>query len=149
MHHPHTRSPAVSHSIPSPLAKFLLALALLGPSIAAQAQQGMSEEQLRLMMQGAAQMQACFANLDQAELEAMGTQAEAVQGELKALCAAGERDQAQTRAVDFAREFADSETLKQMRECGDIARAMIPQVLNYVDENVDNSEGSTHVCDNL
>src|SRR5690606_42108114 len=93
MHHPHTRSPAVSHSIPSPLAKFLLALALLGPSIAAQAQQGMSEEQQRLMMQGAAQMQACFANLDQAELEAMGTQAEAVQGELKALCAAAERDQ--------------------------------------------------------
>jgi hypothetical protein len=129
--------------------KSLLALALVGLSFAAQAQQGMSEEQMRLLMQGAAQMQACFANVDQAELEAMGTQAEAVQGELKALCAAGERDQAQTRAVDFAREFADSETLKQMRECGDIARAMIPQVLNYVDENVDNSEGSTHVCDNL
>lgn len=133
---------------PSPV-KSLLALALVGLSFAAQAQQGMSEEQLRLMMQGAAQMQACFANVDQAELEAMGTQAEAVQQELKALCAAGERDQAQTRAVDFAREFADSETLNQMRECGDIARAMIPQVLNYVEENVDNSEGSTHVCDNL
>ena len=137
------------HVIRSAFRKCLLPVAALALSLGAQAQQGMSEEQMRLLMQGAAQMQACFANVDQTQLEAMCTQAEAVEQELKALCASGERDQAQARAVAFAREFADSEALKQMRECGEIAKAMIPQVLSYVEENEDNSEGSTHVCDNL
>ncbi|MFA5496126.1 MAG: hypothetical protein WC247_15285 [Porticoccaceae bacterium] len=131
------------------LARYLLPLAVLPATFFAQAQTGVSEEQMRLLMQGAAQMQACFANVDQAKLQELGTRAEAVEKELRGLCGSGERDKAQARAIGFAKEFAESDELAQMKECGEVARAMIPHMLDYIEDNDDNPEASTHVCDNL
>lgn len=136
-------------------AKFLLPLALLPtltllPALAlSQPAGGMSQEQMRMLMQGAAQIQACLANVDQSKLEEMGKKAEAVQAEVKQMCVNGERDQAQARAIAFGREFAESDDLKQLSMCGEIAKAMIPQIIAYAEANESNPEGSTHVCDNL
>lgn len=129
--------------------RYLLPLAVLPVAFFAQAQSGASEDQMRLLMQGAAQMQACFANVDQSKLQDLGKRAEAVEKELRGLCGSGERDQAQARAISFAKDFAESDELKQMKECGEVARAMMPQVLDYIEDNDDNPEASTHVCDNL
>lgn len=130
-------------------AKFLLPLALLPTLVFAQPPGGMSEEQMRMLMQGAAQIQACMANIDQAQFEEIGKKAEAVQVELKQMCTAGQRDEAQARAIAFGMEFAESDVLDQLSLCGEIAKAMIPQVIAYAQANENSPEGSTHVCDNL
>ena len=130
-------------------AKFLLPLTLLPTLVFAQPAGGMSQEQMRFLMQGAAQLQACIANVDQAKLQEMTQRAEGVQAELKQMCANGERDQAQAKAIAFGREFAESDDLKELSMCGEIAKAMIPQVIAYAEANASNPEGSTHVCDNI
>ena len=130
------------------LAKYGVTLAFLPLSLLAQPQ--MNEQQLQMLMEGAMQMQSCFANLDQAKLEAMGKRAEAMEGELKSLCASGQRDAAQEKAIDLAMEFATSEEMEQLKQCGEIAQAMVPQLVGQLEALEDEgADASMHVCDNL
>jgi len=130
------------------LAKFVATLAFLPLSLLAQPQ--MSEQQLQMLMQGAMQMQACVANLDQAKLEALGKRAEAMEKELKSLCANGERDLAQKRAVELSMELAHSEEIEQFKQCGEIAQAMMPQLLAQLETlETEETDTSMHVCDNI
>ncbi|MCK9563733.1 MAG: hypothetical protein M0R02_13565 [Bacteroidales bacterium] len=131
-----------------PLAKYIATLAFLPMSLLAQPQAG--EDQLQMLMQGAMQMQACLAKLDQAKLEDMGKKAQAMEKELKGLCASGERDVAQAKAVDMAVEFANSEEMQQLKQCGAMAQAMVPQLLAQIEAlEEEGPDASTHVCDNL
>lgn len=120
---------------------------------AALAQQpaGMNEAQLQGMMQGMAQMAACFQNLDQDKLNALAEEGKAVEKELKQLCADGERDQAQARAMEYGLKFMDSEEFKQLKQCGDMAQQMMPQMPDYsAYADPDSEENKNrHVCDEI
>lgn len=129
----------------------LIALLALLPTAHLSAQQGMSEEEMQQMMQGAMEMASCFQNIDQDKMQAMAHKGEALEQELRQLCAAGERDQAQHKAVAFGREFANSDEFKQLQQCGEMARKMIDGMPDYLKGVMpeDGSGDNRHVCDAL
>jgi hypothetical protein len=112
---------------------------------------GMDEAQLQGMLQGAAQMAACFQNLDQDKLNALAEEGKGMQAELKQLCAAGERDQAQAKAMEYGLKFMNSDEFKQLQQCGEMAKQMMPQMPDYAKYADPNSEenANRHVCDEL
>jgi len=103
------------------------------------------------LMQGAAQMATCFQNLDQDKLSAMAEEGQAMEKELKQLCAAGERDKAQAKAMEYGVKFMASEEFKQLMQCGEMAKQMMPQMPDYsayTDPESDDYK-NRHVCDEL
>jgi len=135
------------------LYKKLLAafLCLSGGAVSAQNPGGIDEAQLQGMMQGMAQMAACFQNLDQDKLNVMAEEGKAMEAELKQLCAAGERDKAQDKAMSYGIKFMNSDELKQLQQCGEMAKGMIPEMPDYsayVDPDSEEN-ANRHVCDEL
>lgn len=131
-----------------PILITLLALLPATPLVAQQ--EGMSEEQLQQMMQGAMQMAACFQNLDQDKLQAMATRGKAIEQELRQLCAAGDRSTAQRKAMDFGREFTQSDEFKQLQQCGDMAQSLLDGMPDYFKGTMpEGSSDQRHVCDDL
>jgi len=103
------------------------------------------------MMQGAAQMAACFQNLDQDKLRAMGEEGKAMQAQLKQLCAAGEREQAQEMAMGYGMKFIASEEFQKLQQCGELAQQMMPALPDYAAYADPDSEENQnrHVCDDI
>ncbi|MGY6276421.1 hypothetical protein [Methylomonas sp. MgM2] len=106
----------------------------------------MDEAQMQQMMQQAQEMQACMANIDQAELAAFQQKAEAMNAEVKALCAAGKRDAAMARAMAFGKESMNSEIMQDMRNCGEGMRDMIPNLPGTAQPQTEGGK-PRHVCD--
>ena len=104
--------------------------------------------EMQKMQAEAAAAQACFASIDQREIEAIQTQAQQLDSELKTLCAAGQRDKAQSTAMEYAMQVRNNTTLQTMRECGKkltgMMKNMMPQMpsANEYDDFKDR-----HVCD--
>ena len=107
------------------------------------AQQGMSQADMQQMMQQAKKMEACMANVDQAALTAMSKKAETMEQEVKSLCRAGKRDEAQKRAMKFGLEMAANEEMKKMLQCGEMMRGMMPKIGMPTVEEMENR----HICD--
>lgn len=115
--------------------------------IAAFAQQpgGMNEEQMQQMMQQMQHMQTCMANIDQAEMQAFQDRAKQMDEEMKALCAAGKRDEAVALAREFGKESAANKAMQEMKKCGEGMQHMLPNIV----AKVDNSQNAKqrHICD--
>ena len=112
---------------------------------------GMSQERMQQMMQGMSGMASCFQNLDQNELQAMADRGKAKHEELKQLCASGKRDEAQREAMAFAMEYMNSDVMKQLQTCGEMAQARMPKMPDYAayaDASGDGA-GARHVCDDI
>ncbi len=106
--------------------------------------QAPSEAQMQQMMQQAQAMQDCMANVDPRAMEALQADGEKMETELRALCAAGKRDEAQRRAVELGRKMAGSPALKEMAKCGDLAKGMLPPMAARA---AGEGAGAGHVCD--
>lgn len=78
----------------------------------------MSEEQMQQMMENAGQMQDCMAQMDQEAMDAFAAKGEKVNAEIKKLCDAGKRDEAQNMAMDYGKEMASSKEMQAMQKCG-------------------------------
>lgn len=131
--------------------RFLPALCLL-PSFVVMAQNpGENDARMQDMMQGMAQMAACMQNIDMDKFNALVEEGKAVEAELKTLCAAGERDQAQARAIEHGVRFVNSSEFQQLKQCGSMAEQMLGQVRDYSVYTDDDSEETTnrHVCDEI
>ncbi len=100
---------------------------------------------MQRMMEQAQAMQACLAKADQNAMTELRTRGEAMAAEMKAMCAAGKRDAAQTQALAYAREMADSPVVKSLAGCGDLVKSMLTLPL----ASADAAEGKKvpHVCD--
>ena len=113
----------------------------------AQAQNGrMNEGQMREMMQNAQKMQECMADIDQSAMEDLAARGKKVEAEVKALCKAGKRDEAQNRAMAYGREVNASKEMQAMKKCGNMAQQMMknsPWISNE-DEKI---SGGSHICD--
>lgn len=134
------------------LKRFILMSLIVIPALALSQPDGMNQEQMQKLMQGAMQMQACMAEIDQDQLEAIGNEAEAMQSELKRMCSAGDRDGAQAKAMAFGVKMAQSDAMKQLRSCGEMAMAMMPSMMDYIDSQAEDggdSNADKHVCDHL
>ncbi|MCG6930638.1 MAG: hypothetical protein LJE64_08795 [Desulfofustis sp.] len=106
----------------------------------------MNQGNMQNMMQAMQQVQQCMEKIDQSKLEDLQAQSDAFKKEVDSLCTAGKRDEAQKRAMKFAQEAASNPVMKQMRECGELAKGVMPMMegLGAVDET---QYENTHVCD--
>lgn len=129
--------------------KILLSSLLFIP-FAASAQnpgdQPMNEAQIQQMMQQMQGLQGCMANIDQAELDAFQQQAEDMNAEIKALCAANKRDAAMDRAMAFGKKVAGSKVMQDMKKCGEGMKEMMPD-LAKVARSRDENGTQRHICD--
>lgn len=133
--------------LPSIASLTILAAALAAPVIHAQQAHQMTEEQMKAIQEYAQKMQACMANVDMQALEARTS---ALESEIKALCAAGKRDEAQARATAYGVEMAQSAEMKGMRECADLSSPLLqPQPTAGVPDEVVGDVQGMHVCDSL
>lgn len=108
----------------------------------------MTEEQMQQLMQAAGKMQECYAKMDQSALQALNAKSEKMQAEVKALCAAGKRDQAQNRAIQHGKEIASSKVMQEMKKCGEMAGEMMNQMPMGPGTGSDFTDMG-HVCDSI
>jgi TolA-binding protein len=105
--------------------------------------------QIQQMQARAQEMQACMENVDQAALEKLQQEGEAVGHEIKALCSAGKREQAQSRAMDYGRRIAGTPALAEMRKCGEMMQGMMAAMPMPNLPGQDGNGGASHVCDEI
>lgn len=108
------------------------------------AQQGVDMNQ---MMEKMAEMQKCMAEIDQSKMQQYQQEAEAFGRELKNLCSAGKRDQAQSRAMEYAMQIRDSSELQKVRQCMALMQGMpgMPQPQDFA--TMVEEAKQKHVCD--
>jgi len=104
----------------------------------------LNQQQMQQLMQQAQQMQACMSRIDQQALMAWSEKAQAVNAEIKSLCKTGQQNKALDVAIDFGRAMTKDENLKIARECGEMARGMIPD-MQYPTSKEEAKE--RHICD--
>lgn len=119
----------------------LLSLLLLSP-VAAVAQDFPAMPQMD--MQKLQQMQECMQQVDQKQLKAIENQQQQFDTEIRALCKSGKRDQAQQKAIAYAKKIMNNPAIKAMQKCGDIVRGMMPEMpVMQMEKELE----SQHVCD--
>lgn len=131
--------------IPALKAKSAILLAALVCAPLIQAQNGMTEEQMQKLMANAGKLQTCMQNIDPAVMQRLEERGNAIQAEIKTLCGADKRDEALQKAMVYGKEMGESEDLKQLRACGEMAVAMAP---GFIASNPANP-GAGHVCDSM
>jgi hypothetical protein len=125
--------------------KVCIPLFLLLP-IASQAvdYQGMNEADMQKMMQQMEQVQNCMEKVDREQLMALERRSRQIKAEIDSLCASGKRDQAQNKAIAFGKEVAQDDTMKTLRECGEIMQDKSPK-LTFT--GLDKDSSTQHICD--
>lgn len=113
----------------------------------AQSYPGMKQGDMQQMMQQMQKAQACMQNVDQTGLKALEQRSRQFQNEMKALCANGQRDAAQAKAVAFGREMMKEPAMQTMRKCGEMMKGMMPNMPGMEETVRDYSK--QHVCDSL
>jgi len=76
-----------------------------------------NEPQMQHMMEMMQKAQACMAKIPPEQLDAMANQARQMEAEIKQLCAAGKRSEAQNRGMKYGLELSQSSVAKEMRKC--------------------------------
>ena len=124
----------------------LLLLAVSANASAYQPAGGFDPTAMQATMQA---MQRCMSKIDEDQIEALRQRGNAMKNEIETLCRQGKRDAAERKAIAFAREINESESLKQLRKCGEIIRSapipmpIMPDIKQF--EAPDSKSG--HICD--
>ena len=100
---------------------------------------------LQRMQEQALAFQACMGQVDQGALQSLQVEGQKLGQELRALCGAGKRDEAEKRAMAYARKVSDSPTLAKVRACGEQMKGMPMPALDYAERAAGGEAG--HVCD--
>ncbi len=113
-------------------------------AISAQDYSNMNEADLEKMMQQMEKMQSCMGRIDETKIKSLEQRTKKMEAEVQSLCAAGDRDQAQEKAMAYGEDLANDPTMRSLVECGEIMKDAIPDisfsVLNEVSAN-------RHICD--
>ena len=111
------------------------------------ADQSMSEEQMAQQAQAA---QECFAKIDQSNFAALEAKGKEMESEIKALCAAGKRDEAMSTAMKYGKEFNASAEMKEIRKCSELMKGMMANMPTpYMPPDIDEDNEDRHICDGM
>lgn len=106
------------------------------------------QAEMQRMMAAMQAMQQCMAGLDEDSLQRLGTRGEQMDGEIKVLCAAGKRDEAQRKAVAFGAEFMSDPSARTMQVCAErLAEQMESEMMPSMRFMDLDDDSDTHVCD--
>ena len=114
--------------------------------VSAQNYSGMGEGDMQNMMQQMQKMQTCMQDVNQSRLQEFEQRAKKTEDEVSSLCAIGERDEAQKKAMDFGLEVAADPDMKKMMECGKMMSSAMPK-MPYMKQAIEPDNESKHVCD--
>lgn len=122
----------------------LPAFALSGAEIRAQMQQFQGQ---------AMKAQACVQNVDRAALQKLQQEGEAMQAEVKSLCANKKREQAQEKAINYSKSMAARPEIIKIRECSKMMGGMMSQMMPGMGipslEEIESKSKTSHVCDEI
>ena len=110
------------------------------------AQNTFNGQDVNKLMEQAQKAQACMKTIDQSKLDEIKQGSEKVETDIRVLCDAGKRDEAQEVAVDYSRKMMKSEAMVKMRECTELMRGMLPEMPF---DNFEEKMASSNVCDEL
>lgn len=86
----------------------------------------------------------CMENIDEAKVQEFEQRSQEFDNEVKALCAAGKRDEAEKKAVSYAKEIAIDPMMQQIQKCNKMMESMLSKMdYNLKDADIDDR----HVCD--
>lgn len=126
----------------------LTLLSLIPVAALAQNPMGMNDADMQNMMQQMQKAQACMEKIDQNEIQALEKKAKSIQADMKSLCASGERDKAQQKAMAYAKDIIDNPTVKEMQKCSKMMQgAMKGMMPDMALLGQDKDYTSEHVCD--
>lgn len=107
---------------------------------------GMSQEQMQQMMQA----QACFENIDQSKFKDLEAKGKQMEQEIKALCEAGKRDEAESTAIKYGMEMNNDPALQEMKKCGELMQGMMAQMESFLPSVPEvNENDDSHLCDDM
>ncbi|PSJ17700.1 hypothetical protein [Nitrosomonas supralitoralis] len=107
-------------------------------------QPNFTPEQMQQLMQQAQQMEECMSGIDEKAMEALGKKSQAMEAEIKSLCQANKRSQAQSTAIQFGLSMSQDENIRIAKECGEMAMGMLPK-MDYPTSEKDLK--GRHICD--
>lgn len=79
--------------------------------------QNFDMQKMQAMMLEMQKMQICMAKVDQKKLESLGIEAQKMETEIKQLCAAGNKSQAQKKALGFMKKTKNNDAFVQLKKC--------------------------------
>ncbi|GJL65999.1 MAG: hypothetical protein NPIRA05_09700 [Nitrospirales bacterium] len=124
----------------------LIYLLLLFPVVVyAQSDPGMPPHR-QMNMEQMQKAVACMEGLDRSAFEELDQIGQKIKAEIGSLCKSGKRDEAQDRAMAFAKEMMNRPEMKKMQECGKLAAGMMPK-MPY--ETLQEMGKDRHVCDDF
>ena len=134
--------------------RYVLFLSLWIPALAlAQNPQGINQQDMQKMMQQMQQqmqqVEDCMQKVDQSHLQKLEQRGREFEDEVRSLCAAGKRDQAQSKAIAFGQAMAKDPALLQMKKCTEMMQGMMQGMLPEMPDFEDYEDDSTHVCESL
>lgn len=111
-----------------------------------------SQQDMNNMMQQMQEAQACMAKVDQRELKALEQRAKTFESDMRAMCKAGKRSQAQSEAISFSKEVMNNASVKQLRACSEKMQGSMKNMMQQMQQNIpmansDTDYSSSHVCD--
>jgi len=133
--------------------KLIYLLILFPVVVYAQSQQGMPPQMnMEQMQRNLGQMDmeqlqkaaACMETLDLSMMDGLEKEWKQMESEIGSLCQSGKRDDAQNRAMKYAREMMSRPEMKKMQECSKLAAGMMPK-MPY--EKIEEMGKNQHVCD--
>ena len=134
---------------------FIMTLICLVPVMSfAQNPMGMNEADMEKMMQQVQEAQACMEKIDQSELKKLEKKSQQFEAEMKSLCANGQRDEAQDRAMDYMKEVVNSPVVQQAKRCGEKMKGMMQGMMQGMNQpgslmTEDRDYTNQHVCDSF
>lgn len=110
-----------------------------------------NEQQMQHMMEMMQRAQTCMSNIPAGKLDAMASKARQMEAEIKQLCAAGKRNEAQTLGMRYGQEMSNGPVARGMRKCskmmvGGMAHmgSSIMPGMGFPDVK---AMGKSHICD--
>lgn len=93
--------------------------------------------------------QQCLDDIDQSAIERLSARSAAFDAEIEALCKAGERELAQSRAILYSQQLLADPVLQALQQCGKDINALLPVVITEPDADETGQAVSQmpHVCD--
>ncbi|WFP51376.1 hypothetical protein PL263_04945 [Methylomonas sp. EFPC3] len=133
--------------------RLLPILVLMAPALAAanaadsrSVSQPAANPKIQQMLEKIQAMQNCMKDVDKAELQALESQAKQLSSDVKQLCAAGKRDEAQQRAIGFGQEISANKAMQLTKKCSEGLAGLTPDLVAA--ESYSESGKARHICDN-
>ncbi len=120
------------------------AFILLHASTLVLANNAMDAAQLQQLMQNGEAIEACFNNIDESKLEAMGVKGQKLQKEVEQLCDQGKAQQATQKAIQYSREVRNDELFMQVKKCSKLMGGMAMNL--YLPVDGEENEKTANVC---